>query len=51
MALALSELRNLDAIHLVRALSVSVDLTDFIAYDVRVCSAAQNAGLPVMSPR
>ncbi len=44
------ELRSLDTIHLASALSLSNDLTDFVAYDVRLCSAAKNAGLPVMSP-
>ena len=44
------ELRSLDAIHLASALSLHEDLTDFVAYDVRLCSAATNAGLPVVSP-
>jgi len=44
------ELRNLDAIHLASALSLNRDLTDFVAYDVHLCSAAVKAGLPVMSP-
>lgn len=48
--LAPRELWNLDAIHLASALSLRGDLTDFVAYDVRLCSAAEKAGLPVMSP-
>ncbi len=44
------ELRSLDAIHLASALSLSSDLTDFVAYDVRLCSAAVDARLPVVSP-
>ena len=44
------ELRSLDAIHLASALSLNGDLTDFVAYDVRLCSAAESAGLPVVSP-
>jgi len=44
------ELRSLDAIHLASALSLIEDLTDFVAYDVRLCSAAASAGLAVVSP-
>jgi predicted nucleic acid-binding protein len=44
------ELRSLDAIHLASALSLNDDLTDFVAYDVRLYSAAARAGLPVVSP-
>ena len=44
------ELQSLDAIHLASALSLNEDLTDFIAYDLRLCSAAVSAGLPVASP-
>ena len=44
------ELRSLDAIHLASALSLNEDLTDFVAYDLRLCSAAVSAGLPVTSP-
>ncbi|MDA8261377.1 MAG: type II toxin-antitoxin system VapC family toxin [Actinomycetota bacterium] len=44
------ELRSLDAIHLASALSLNKDLTTFVAYDVRLCSAAAIAGLPVESP-
>ena len=45
------KLRSLDAIHLASALSLSEDLADFVAYDVHLCSAADDAGLPVVSPR
>ncbi len=48
--LAPHELRSLDAIHLASALSLIEDLTDFVAYDVRLCSAAKQVGLPVVSP-
>jgi predicted nucleic acid-binding protein len=44
------ELRSLDAIHLASALSLNEDLTDFVAYDVRLCLAATEAGLRVVSP-
>ena len=44
------ELRSLGAIHLASALSLHEDLTDFVAYDVHLCSAATKAGLPVISP-
>ena len=45
-----NELRSLDAIHLASALSLKEDLTDFVAYDARLCSAAARAGLLVVSP-
>ncbi|MDE2282465.1 MAG: type II toxin-antitoxin system VapC family toxin [Actinomycetales bacterium] len=44
------ELRSLDAIHLASALSLIEDLTAFLAYDTRLCIAAEQAGLPVVSP-
>lgn len=44
------QLHSLDAIHLASALSLNEDLTDFVAYDVRLCSAASMVGLPVVSP-
>ena len=44
------ELRSLDAIHLASALSLIEDLTAFLAYDIRLCLAAEQAGLPVVSP-
>ena len=48
--LAPRELRSLDAIHLASALSLIEGLTHFVAYDVRLCSAATKARLPVLSP-
>ncbi|MHB8431678.1 MAG: type II toxin-antitoxin system VapC family toxin [Acidimicrobiales bacterium] len=45
-----NELRSLDAIHLASALSVKADLTAFVAYDGRLCSAAMEAGIEVASP-
>jgi predicted nucleic acid-binding protein len=45
-----TELRSLDAIHLASALSVKANLTALVAYDVRLCSAAAQAGLEVVSP-
>jgi predicted nucleic acid-binding protein len=45
-----SELRSLDAIHLASALSVKTSLTALVAYDVRLCSAAADAGIEVFSP-
>ncbi len=44
------KLRSLDAIHLASALSLSEDLAGFVAYDARLCSAATDAGLRVVSP-
>jgi uncharacterized protein len=48
--LAPREVRSLEAIHLASALSLIKDITDFVAYDARLCSAAEQAGLPVVSP-
>jgi predicted nucleic acid-binding protein len=45
-----SELRSLDAIHLASALSVKTNLTALIAYDIRLCSAAMQEGIEVVSP-
>ena len=45
-----TELRSLDAIHLASALSVKMNLTALVAYDVRLCSAAAEAGIEVVSP-
>jgi uncharacterized protein len=45
-----TEMRSLDAIHLVSALSVKTNLTALVAYDVRLCSAAAQAGIEVFSP-
>ena len=45
-----TEMRRLDAIHLAGALSVETSLTALVAYDVRLCSAAAEAGVEVVSP-
>ncbi len=45
-----TDLRSLDAIHLASALSVKANLTALVAYDVRLCSAAVEAGIEVVSP-
>jgi predicted nucleic acid-binding protein len=45
-----TELRSLDAIHLASALSVKTNLTALVAYDVRLCAAAAEAGIEVVSP-
>jgi predicted nucleic acid-binding protein len=45
-----TELRSLDAIHLASALSVKTNLTALVAYDIRLCSAATEAGIEVVSP-
>jgi predicted nucleic acid-binding protein len=44
-------LRTLDAIHLASALRLRDELTAFVAYDRRLASAAQAAGLPTTTPR
>ena len=49
-AISPRELRSLDAIHLASAISLRAELTDFVAYDSRLCSAATAAGLLVVSP-
>jgi predicted nucleic acid-binding protein len=49
-SLAPTELRSLDAIHLASALSVKTNLTALVAYDVRLCSTAAEAGIKVVSP-
>jgi uncharacterized protein len=49
-ALAPPELRTLDAIHLTAALSAP-DLRALVTYDRRLAEAAEQAGLPVVSPR
>lgn len=43
-------LRTLDAIHLASALSIRNELTAFVAYDNRLVSAAQAAGIEPTSP-
>lgn len=45
-----TEIRSLDAIHLASALSVKADLTALVAYDSRLCSAALESGIEVVSP-
>jgi len=45
-----SELPSLDAIHLASALTVKVNLTALVAYDARLCSAAAEMGIEVVSP-
>jgi uncharacterized protein len=45
-----SELRSLDAIHLASALSVKANLTALVAYDIRLCTAAAEVGIEVVSP-
>jgi uncharacterized protein len=45
-----TEMGSLDAIHLASALSVKANLTALVAYDVRLCSAAAEAGFDVVSP-
>jgi len=49
-AISPRELRSLDAIHLASAMSLRAELTDFVAYDSLLCSAATAAGLLVASP-
>jgi predicted nucleic acid-binding protein len=43
-------LRTLDAIHLASALSIRNELTAFVAYDNRLLTAAQAAGIEPTSP-
>jgi predicted nucleic acid-binding protein len=45
-----SPLRTLDSLHLASAVLLREDLTAFIAYDHRLVSAAETAGLPVTTP-
>ncbi len=45
-----SSLRTLDALHLAAAMTLGSDLSGLVAYDDRLCSAAQDLGLPVASP-
>lgn len=45
-----SLLRSLAAIHLASAISVGSELTAFVAYDTRLMSAANAAGLPAIRP-
>jgi predicted nucleic acid-binding protein len=46
-----SEVRTLDAIHVVSAASLGSDLESLVTYDARVAAAAAARGLPVVSPR
>ena len=43
-------LRTLDAIHLAAAASLRRSLSAFITYDKKLAAAAQEAGLPALSP-
>jgi uncharacterized protein len=43
-------LRTLDAIHLAAAVSMRTSLSAFVTYDKRLAAAAQETGLPVLSP-
>jgi hypothetical protein len=43
-------LRTLDAIHLASAMSIRDELTAFVAYDNRLLTAAQDAGIEPISP-
>ena len=43
-------LRTLDAVHLVAASRIRGSLTAFVTYDKKLAAAAQQAGLPVLSP-
>jgi uncharacterized protein len=43
-------LRSLDAIHLASALTLREDLEAFVAYDLRLTSAAASAGLEPLTP-
>ena len=43
-------LRSLDAVHLASALSLGVEETSLVTYDVRLAGAARAAGLEVVAP-
>ena len=43
-------LRGLDALHLASALALDPDLESFVAYDVRLATAARAIGLDVVQP-
>lgn len=43
-------LRTLDAVHLVAASRIRARLSAFVTYDKRLAAAAQEAGLPALSP-
>lgn len=44
------DLRSLDALHLASALALDPDLETFVAYDARLLTAAEAAGLVVTQP-
>jgi len=44
------ELRSLDAIHVATAMTVAASSSVFVAYDIRLSAAAQEAGLEVAAP-
>lgn len=48
--LAPAELRSLDAIHLATALELGDELIEFVAYDRRLLKAADDRGIPTLSP-
>ena len=45
-----TQLRTLDAIHLVTALNLMPELDAFVTYDDRLAEAARAVGLPVVRP-
>ncbi len=45
-----SMLRTLDAIHVASALRVAAGIESFVTYDARQASAAEAAGLTILSP-
>lgn len=49
-ALADSDLRTLDAIHVATAIGIGADLQAFVSYDQRLLQTAGELGLPVVSP-
>ncbi|SFP47508.1 hypothetical protein SAMN05421810_102695 [Amycolatopsis arida] len=44
-------LRSLDAIHLATARVLATELTGLVTYDDRLMTAAEEAGLPIVTPR
>lgn len=45
------QLRSLDAIHLASLLSVRAELSAFVAYDNRLVTAAESAGIRAIKPQ
>lgn len=45
-----TRLRSLDALRLSAALALGPAIVAFVAYDDRLCAAAEQAGLPIASP-